>query len=840
MNQRLDGAALRRLGARLFLRRRRTMLFLAACLAVGIAFLSAVSHLLGAVDAAIASRARDMLGGDVSAAASRPWTVAEVAALSAAKTPGRRAAQSVSLASMLAPARGDAAPFLVAVKAVDDAYPLRGFLKTDPPGVLPSAGRCLLERSAALQRGLRAGDFARLGARKLKIAALIDEEPDRGLLGFSFAPRLLISRADLDQAHLLGFGARARWTWTLALASHEDPAGAAAAVKRALQKTLSDPHVSLETFGDAQSSAREGLRRAALFFTALSLAALLLGAAGLRAGLTLFLDAEAETMGLLRCLGASAAEVERLYAGLCVGVGLLGGGFGAVAGWLLAAAAARAAGRLGLALSAPPRIEVFAESLALSGALAWGLSAARVRALAARPPLDALREPPPAPRAHAAAGWAAAALAVAFAAWRRAPTGRDALILCAALAAGSAVVELLARVGLAAAERLSVTLAAAGLPFPARHGLRRLVRRRRESRVMLFTLAGGFALLAAVAGAREGFSRALAPAQSEAAPDLFLIDVQPSQVARARAVARRWSRGEPDFAPLVRARLRRIDGEPLRRGDKDDERGRWRSREYNLTYADTLNPAESVVAGKFWTPGTTAAEASLERDFMDRAGLSLGSRLTFDVAGREVEAVVTSVRRVEWAAMRPNFFVTLTPVLLQGAPQTFIASLRARDPAASAQLRRELSRQLPNVSVIDAGALLASARRTLSLILTAVGALAAFCVGMGALVVAGLVALGRGERGEEASLERALGWTEAESRFADAAELLGLGVLCAVCAAVAGAGLTWALARRLDVPLAVDPAETAALLLAALLLPALAGLLSGAAARRADGCGAET
>ncbi|NNN06858.1 MAG: hypothetical protein HKL90_13240, partial [Elusimicrobia bacterium] len=55
MNERLDGAALRRLGARLFLRRRRTMLFLAACLAVGIAFLSAVSHLLSAVDAAIAA-----------------------------------------------------------------------------------------------------------------------------------------------------------------------------------------------------------------------------------------------------------------------------------------------------------------------------------------------------------------------------------------------------------------------------------------------------------------------------------------------------------------------------------------------------------------------------------------------------------------------------------------------------------------------------------------------------------------------------------------------------------------------------------------------------------------
>jgi putative ABC transport system permease protein len=838
VSENLDGAALRRLAARLFRRRAKTMLFLAACVAVGIAFLSAVSHLLYAVDGAVAARARDMLAGDVQASSPRPFSPAESASLAAAAAPGRRASQSVSLASMLAPARGGEAPFLVAVKAVDGAYPLRGELKTDQPGVRPAPGLCLLERSAALQHGLKVGDEARVGRLHLKIAALIDQEPDRDFLGFSFAPRLLIAREDLDRADLLGLGARVRYAWTLALGADEEPARAAAAAKRDLSRALADPHVTLLTYSEGESSAREGLRRAALFFTALALAALLLGAAGLRAGLALFLDAEAETMGLLRCLGASAAEVERLYAGLCVGAGLLGGGVGAAAGWALAALAARAAGRLGLTLSAPPRAAAFVEALALSGALAWGLSAARVRALASRPPLDALREPPPAPRALAFAGWAAAAAAVLLAAWLRAPTAKDALLLTAALAAGAFVVEILSRAGLAGAERLARALASAGLPFPARHGLRRLVRRRRESRVMLFTLAGGFALLAAVGSAREGFARALAPSQAEDAPDLFLVDVQPGQAARARTIAARWSRGDADFAPLVRARLIRVDGEALRRdarkaeGDDAEERGRWRSREYNLTYADALNPSEELVAGKFWAPGTPTAEASLERDFMDRSGLKLGSRLTFDVQGREVEAVATSVRRVEWAAMRPNFFVTLTPNLLQSAPRTYIASLRARDPAASAALRRELSRELPNVSVIDAAALLATARRTLGLILTAVGALAAFCVGVGALVVAGLVALGRTERAAENALERALGWTEAESRAADAAELLGLGALCALCAAAAGAGLSWELARRLDVPLAADPAESAALLLGALLLPALAGLLAGAASRR--------
>ncbi|MFI5350648.1 MAG: ABC transporter permease, partial [Elusimicrobiota bacterium] len=396
------------------------------------------------------------------------------------------------------------------------------------------------------------------------------------------------------------------------------------------------------------------------------------------------------------------------------------------------------------------------------------------------------------------------------------------------------------RGGLLVADRFVSASARCGLPFSIRHGLRRLVRRPEESRVMLFTLAGGFALLAAVGTARAGFARALAPSQAADAPDLFLVDIQPPQEAAAFDLATRFARGAPLFAPLVRARLIRVDGEALLRGDKrreggegGRERGRTRSREYNLTFAETLNPAETVVAGRFWKPGEGGAEASVEQDFLDRAGLKLGSRLTFDVAGREVDATVGSVRRVEWASMRPNFFVVLPPALISAAPHTLIASLRARDPAASAALRRELSRTLPNVSVIDAAALLESARKTLNLLLTAVEALAWFCVAVGALVVAGLVALGRGSRASEGALERALGWSEREALTADAAELLGLGALSAACGAAAAAGLAWALARRLEVPLTADRGEAAILVLAAMFLPALSGLLAGAPTRRA-------
>ncbi len=830
-----------RLGLKLAARQWSRFLFFAACLSLGTGFLVAVSHLLTAVDKAVALRARELLAGDVEVASGRDFGAKENAAFAVALAPGRRAARSVSFASMLSPERGGA-PFLVSVKSVEAAYPLRGVLKTDPPGgaaLLAGGGKCLVERTLTLQRELKTGERVKLGAITLTVAGVIDREPDRGFAAFSFAPRLMIAAEDLDKTRLLGLGARTRFHWTMALGEGEDPVAGSKAVKNALEKALPEPQLSIESYTEGEPAMRDGLRRSALFFTVLSLTALLLGAAGLRAGLTLFLDSQAETMGLLRCLGASALEVERLYAGLCVGAGLTGGLGGAFLGWGVAAVAARWAPKLGVDLTVPPDPAAFLEAIGLSAALAWGLSAARVRSLAARAPLDALRTPPAAARGLVAAGWAAAGAAVLFAAWRRSGSNEDALKLTAALALGALAVELLSRLALRAAAWAALKSAVLGAPLPARHGLRRLARRPAASRVMLFTLAGGFAMLAAVGTAREGLSRSLAPASAEGAADLFLVDVQPGQLAAARESAALHARGTPDFSPLVRARLILIDGRPVKRGDPakaadaERERGRLRSREYNLTYADELNPAEKIVAGRFWAPGAVTAEASVEKGFLERAGLKLGSSLTFDVQGREVTATVTSVREVEWAAMRPNFFVTLTPNLLAKAPQTFIGSFRSKSPADAAALRVELAARLPNVSVIDAAALLDRVRETLNLLLAAIGALAGFCVLTGALVVGGLVALGGEERAADAALERALGWTARETLIADASELGALGTLAGLAAAATAAGLGWAVARRLSVPFAADPREAALLFVAAALLPVLVGLLSGASGRRA-------
>ena len=61
--------------------------------------------------------------------------------------------------------------------------------------------------------------------------------------------------------------------------------------------------------------------------------------------------------------------------------------------------------------------------------------------------------------------------------------------------------------------------------------------------------------------------------------------------------------------------------------------------------------------------------------------------MLFDVAGQQVEAAVTSIRRVDWDTMRVNFFAILTPAALADMPQSWITSFYL-PPGKSRSCRR--------------------------------------------------------------------------------------------------------------------------------------------------------
>src|SRR5690606_33348812 len=135
---------------------------------------------------------------------------------------------------------------------------------------------------------------------------------------------------------------------------------------------------------------------------------------------------------------------------------------------------------------------------------------------------------------------------------------------------------------------------------------------------------------------------------------------------------------------------------------------------------------------------------------METLDLHLGDRVGFDIAGRLIEADLTSVREVAWDSMQVNFFAILSPGLLAQMPQTWITAYH--QPESGERVDRELVREMPNLTVFDIGNILRQVQDMLGQVIRAVQVLFVLTLVAGIAVLYGALAISRDERLREAGL----------------------------------------------------------------------------------------
>ncbi|MBS0593049.1 MAG: ABC transporter permease, partial [Proteobacteria bacterium] len=275
------------------------------------------------------------------------------------------------------------------------------------------------------------------------------------------------------------------------------------------------------------------------------------------------------------------------------------------------------------------------------------------------------------------------------------------------------------------------------------------------------------------------------------APDRFVINIQPDQTDAFRALLRHDGVERYDWYPMIRGRLVAVNGEPVN-GDglSDDRAKRLLEREFNLSHSATL-PAHNLLAGGRWQPDE-ADGISVEEGLAQTLGLKLGDRLRFDIAGQPREGRITSLRKVDWASMRVNFFVLFPVADMPGLPVTYIAAFRA--PPVKG-FDNALSRQFPNVTNVDVSASLGQVQRVLDQVVRAVEFLFGFTLATGLVVLFAAVTATREARAREYGLMRALGASASLLAKVQRTELLGVGALAGLLASLAALAVGWALAR---------------------------------------------
>ncbi len=293
---------------------------LLAAVMLAVAALTAVGFFADRIERGLARDARQMLGGDAIVSSDKPAPQAFV-------EEARRRALSVATTTTF-PSMGRAteaqggASRLVAVKAVSEAYPLRGRMKLQAgPGaqVLDAAGapeRGAVWVDAALLDALKLkmGDVLLLGDAALKITRLIVVEPDRGAGFMSFAPRVMVNHVDLATSGLVQPASRV--TYRLAVASPIGrDADVAAYVRWAEAQVEQGPlrGVRIESMETGRPEMKQTLARAEKFLNLVALLAALLAAVAVAIASRDFANGHLDDCAMQRVLGQPQRSIALAY-----------------------------------------------------------------------------------------------------------------------------------------------------------------------------------------------------------------------------------------------------------------------------------------------------------------------------------------------------------------------------------------------------------------------------------------------------------------------------------------------------------------------------------------------
>ena len=766
------------------------LLVLAVTLAV--AALTAVGFFADRLKGGLQRDATQLLGGDAVVASDNATPTALIAR---AKALGLQSAGTLSFPTMgRAPDAQGGASRLVALKAVEPGYPLRGSLKVAAqPGAaeqatrdIPARGEVWVDAPLLDALGLAVGDTLLLGDAGLKIARTIVLEPDRGAGFMAFAPRVMIHMDDLQATALVQ--PASRLTYRFAVAGAPAPVKqftewATAEVKRADLRG-----VRVESLESGRPEMRQTLERAEKFLSLVALLAALLSAVAVALAARGFAASHLDDCAMLRVLGLSQRTIAWSYALEFVLIGLFASALGVLIGFSVHYVfVALLAGLVETSLPAAGLQPVaFGLGMGLTLLLAFGLPP--VLQLAQVPPLRVIRRDVGGlkPASALVLGLGVAGFSALLVA-----ASSDLRLGLIAVGGFAGAVLLFAALSWVAVRLLHRLVNEATAPRWLVLATRQISARPAYAVVQVSSLAVGLLALVLLVLLRTDLISSWRQATPPDAPNRFVINIMPDQGPAFRQFLQDKGVGRYDWYPMIRGRLVAVNGKPVSPDDFTEDRARRLvDREFNISHTATRPAHNEVVQGR-WTPDEAGA-ISVESGIADTLGLKLGDVMQFDMGGVQSEARITSLRKVDWSSMRANFFVIYPVDTLADLPATYLAAFQA--PPVKG-FDNTLTREFPNATNVDLSQSLTQVQRVLDQVIRAVEFLFAFTLAAGLVVLFASVTATRAERAREFAIMRAVGARASLLRQVQSAELVGVGLLAGLLAAGVAAVVSWALAR---------------------------------------------
>lgn len=734
----------------------RLFLFVAS-LTTGIAAVVSLDSFNQSLQQDIENNAKALLGADLVLNSNKKF---DTAALKVVDTIQYQVAGEAELTSMVL-FKNSGQTRLVRLVALRGNFPFYGELLTLPADAyaqMKTGNYALLDEALASQYEVSSGDSVKVGNATFPVAGVVTKIPGGGGLAATFAPSVYISLDKLDSTGLVQYGSRV--SYSLYVKTPTD-AEAGALVKK-IEPLSKKFGYSYETVQGRKEGLGEGFLSIYRFFSLLAFVALVLGCMGVASSVHIYAREKRDEVAILRCVGSSGWQAFNIYFIQIFVLGLIGSVAGSVLGITIQQLIpVLFRDYLPVEVSFSVSWYSLLLGIILGAMVSILFSILPLVSIRFVPPLTVLRTNYKPIRVWSKTRMVAIVLIVVFP------------ILFAAYQTKSILTGVLFFLGLAL-----VIASLAGVawvllwlvrrffpitaPFVWRHALSNLFRPNNQTQVLMVSIGLGAFLIATLNIVEQSMLSQVEFTGNENQSNTILFDIQPSQKDGVIALMNKSNLPVNQVVPVVTCRLREVKGRGVNflQNNTADAIPDWAlTREYRVTYRDSLTASEELIKGQLQrkTAEKDSVWVTISEGMHETLQVKEGDSLVFDVQGVPVTARISGIRKVDWPKDPPNFIFVFPSGVLENAPQIFVTTTVIKDQSVANTFQQALVMQFPNVSLIDLRLILSTVQDLFGKLGLVVRFLALFSIITGLVVLSGAVVNSKFLRIKENVLLRTMG-----------------------------------------------------------------------------------
>ncbi len=720
---------------------------------------------------------------------------------------------------------------LIRLVALTGQFPFYGKIETLPLDAYTKlsaqgGGYALLDETLASQFAVSSGDSLRLGNRTFTVAGVVQRIPGGGGITATFTPSVYIGLQDLDSTGLVQYGSRVSYKQYF----KTDEKQTTEVVVKKLEPSLKKYGYSYETVARRKEGLGRGFQSVYRFFSLLAFVALILGCIGVASSVHIYAKEKRDEVAVLRCVGSSGWQAFAIYFIQIFIVGILGSIIGAVAGVAIQQLIpVLLKGVIPFETQFTLSWSSLLLGLVLGGVVSVLFSLLPLLSVRFVPPLTVLRATP-ATTARTVSKTRIVAL-ILIAVFPMAFAALQTKSLLTGLFFFLGVVTALGLLTLVAKGLLFLVkkFFPSGAGFVIRHSLASLYRPNNQTLVLLVTIGLGAFIISTLNIVEKSMLGQVEFTGQENQSNTILFDIQPNQRDGVIQLMKDNKLPVNQVVPIITCRMSELKGRSTEALAKDttDKVPDWAlTREYRVTYRDSLHASEELVKGEIQKrkAGKDSVWVTLSEGMEETLGVKIGDSLVFDMQGVPVKVFIGGIRKVDWPKDPPNFMFVFPTGVLDQAPQVFVTATRIDDQSRANQFQQALVQQYPNVSLIDIRLILSTVNDLFNKLGLVVRFLALFSIITGLVVLAGAVINSKFVRIRENVLLRTVGARTRQITLITVIEYAWLGIFSAMTGLILAVGGGFLLTKFFfEITFAVDVVELVTIAVGVVLLTVAIG-----------------